>query len=116
MKQTLANEIRSEMLTTLVNFFTERGEDVGITAGGTLNFPITYKDVEGWIEIKVAVPKYEDEEGYALREDYTAKQTEKAEKAEQMAKAKAEKIARDKAEREKKKLEREMKKAEKEGK
>lgn len=113
MKQTIANSVRTSYLEKLMAYFSEAGEDVGVIAGGTLNFPICTEDgAEGWIEIKVAVPKYEDEEGYELRNDYSAKQAEKIAKAEERAKAKAEKIARDKAAREAKKAQKEAEKTE----
>lgn len=114
MKQTIANEMRATLTAKMYDYLLNVcGEDVGYTASGTLNFPIVSEDgIEGWAEIKIAIPKYEDEEGFELRKDYEAKLIEAKEKEEARKEAKAKKIAADKAKREAKKAEREAKKAE----
>lgn len=98
--QTTASAIRADFIARLLDFFTANGEDCGLTASGTLNFPTVVDGVEGWVEVKVAVPKYSDDEGYQLRTDYTDHLAEMTAKAEAKAKAKAEKIAKAKAEKE----------------
>jgi len=98
--QTTASAIRSAFIARLMEFLTANGEDCGLTASGTLNFPTTYEGVEGWVEVKVAVPKYSDEDGYQMRADYIAHTAEMAEKAKAKAEAKAKKAEHDKALRE----------------
>lgn len=105
MKQTTMNAVRELYINQLFEHFKEI-EDVGMITSGSFNFPITNGDEEGWVEIVVKVPKYADDEGYELRNDYNAKIAEKEEKAKKRAEEKAKKIERDKLEREKKRLER----------
>ena len=93
MKLALANQARAEFIKTLYDFFSERGEDVGMTASNVLNFPTVVDGEECWIEVSVKVPKgTKDEEydGYGRREDYNISLEEKADKA---AKKEAEKAA-----------------------
>ena len=84
MKLTNANVIRTCITRALNNYFSERGEDVGVIASNTLNFPVVAEDgEEGWIEIVVKVPKgTKDEEydGYGRRRQYEISLNEKAEK------------------------------------
>ena len=105
MKLTNANVIRTCITRALNNYFSERGEDVGVIASNTLNFPVVAEDgEEGWIEIVVKVPKgTKDEEydGYGRRRQYEISLNEKAEKKVKAEAAKAKKIAKDKERREK---------------
>lgn len=93
MKLTLANQVRAAFIKVLFDFFTERGEDVGMVASNVFNLPTVIDGEECWIEVSVKVPKgTKDEEydGYGRREDYTISLEEKADKA---AKKEAEKAA-----------------------
>lgn len=94
MKQTIANEMRATLTAKMYDYLLNVcGEDVGYTASGTLNFPIVSEDgTEGWAEIKIAIPKYEDEEGFELRKDYEAKLIEAKEKEEARKEAKAKRL------------------------
>lgn len=112
MKQTLANSIRSTVIANLFDHFSNKGEDCGMITSGSFNFPTVIDGEEGWVEIVVKVPKYDSDEGYALREDYTLKVDSAKAKAEERAKAKAAKIERDSKAREEKRLAREKAKAE----
>ena len=110
MKTTTANIIRERYLTAIMSYFTD--EDFGRIASNSFNFPIVEDGEEGWVEIVVKVPKYDGDEGYALREEYEMKCKERVEKAKASAEAKAKKIERDKKIREEKKRKKEEDKGE----
>lgn len=99
MKVAIANTIRKHYVLAVRSLFDE--EDCGMIASNAFNFPIVHEGEEGWVEVVVKVPKYDGDEGYALREEYEMKCKERAEKAKAQAEAKAKKIAKDKARREK---------------
>ena len=99
MKVAIANAIREHYVLAVRSFFDE--EDCGMIASNAFNFPIVHEGEEGWVEVVVKVPKYDGDEGYALREEYELKCKERAEKAKTQAEAKAKKIAKDKVRREK---------------
>lgn len=105
MKLANANTIRARTVRALGIYFDQVGEDVGLIASNTLNFPVVAEDgEEGWVEIVVKVPKgTKDEEydGYGRRQQYELELQEKAEKKAKADEAKAKKIAKDKAKREK---------------
>lgn len=105
MKLANANAIRARLLRDLGDYFDKCGEDVGVIASNTLNFPVVADDgEEGWIEIVVKVPKgTKDEEydGYGRRQQYEMDCAQKAEKKAKAEEAKAKKIAKDKERREK---------------
>lgn len=98
MKTTIANIIRERYLSAIMSLFTD--EDIGRITSNSFNFPIVEGEEEGWVEVVVKVPKYDGDEGYALRDEYEMKCKERAEKAKAQAEAKAKKIAKDKARRE----------------
>ena len=106
MKLANANAIRARIIRTLDDYFDKCGEDVGMIASNSFNFPVVAEDgEEGWVEVVVKVPKgTKDEEydGYGRREQYELDLKEKAEKKAEAEKKKAAKIAKDKARREKK--------------
>ena len=106
MKLANANAIRARIIRALDDYFDKCGEDVGMIASNSFNFPIVAEDgEEGWVEVVVKVPKgTKDEEydGYGRREQYELDLKEKAEKKAEAEKKKAAKIAKDKARREKK--------------
>ena len=109
MKLANANAVREKYIRILSDALTysECQEDCGMIASNSFNFPIVAADgEEGWVEVVVKVPKgTKDEEydGYGRREQYELDCKEKAEKKAEAEKKKAEKIAKDKARREKKK-------------
>ena len=104
-KLTNANAIRARIVRALGIYFDQVGEDVDLIASNTLNFPVVAEDgEEGWVEVVVKVPKgTKDEEydGYGRRQQYELELQEKAEKKAKADEAKAKKIAKDKAKREK---------------
>lgn len=102
MKVAKQNEIRASVIENLLNHMTVCGEDVGMIASNSFNFPIvTDEGEEGWVEIVVKIPK--EDEGYEKREEYKLKCQKKVEDAKAKAEAKAKKIERDKKAREAKK-------------
>lgn len=105
MKLANANSVRFNYISLLYSFFEEKGEDVGLIASNTFNFPVVAEDgEEGWVEVVVKVPKGtkdEDYDGYGRRQQYKLDLLEKAEKKAKAEEAKAKKIAKDKARREK---------------
>lgn len=104
MKLANANAIRTRIVRELFDRFSNV-EDCGFIASNSFNFPIVADDgEEGWVEIVVKVPKgTKDEEydGYGRRQSYALDLQEKAEKKAKAEEAKAKKIAKDKAKREK---------------
>lgn len=104
MKLANANAIRTRIVRELFDKFSDI-EDCGFIASNTFNFPVVAEDgEEGWVEVVVKVPKgTKDEEydGYGRREQYELDLKEKAEKKAAAEEAKAKKIAKDKARREK---------------
>lgn len=104
MKLANANTIRASIIRMLFDKFSDV-EDCGFIASNSFNFPVVAEDgEEGWVEIVVKVPKgTKDEEydGYGRRQQYELDLQEKAEKKAKAEEAKAKKIAKDKARREK---------------
>lgn len=96
MKTTLANSVRANTAATLADFFRNAGEDVGMIASNTINFPIVVDGEEGWVEVVVKVPKgTKDEEydGYGRRTQYAMDCEEKARKHAEAEAKKAAKLA-----------------------
>ena len=106
MKLANANAIRAGVIENLFTHLKDYcEEDCGMIASNSFNFPVVAADgEEGWVEIVVKVPKgTKDEEydGYGRRQQYDLDLKEKAEKKAKAEEAKAKKIAKDKARREK---------------
>ena len=105
-KKILHEELRAKFLEQYIAFMKEQGEDVLVIASNEICIPCV--DSEGndeYMCVRFKVPlgsKDEAFDGYAMAEEYTLKEQEKAEKkAEQEQKKKA-KIERDKKLREQK--------------
>lgn len=103
MKLNLANKVRSHYTETLMSQFSQAGEDCGMIASNSFNFPIVVEGEEGWCEITVKVTKDGGDDGYAKRDEYRMKCDERKAKAQAQAEAKAKKIERDKKAREERK-------------
>ena len=106
MKLSNANQIRAGVIENLFNHLKDYcEEDCGMIASNSFNFPVVADDgEEGWVEIVVKVPqgtKDEEYDGYGRRQQYELELQEKAEKKAKADEAKAKKIAKDKAKREK---------------
>lgn len=103
MKLANANAIRTQVIRSLFDKFSDI-EDCGFIASNSFNFPVVAEDgEEGWVEIVVKVPKgTKDEEydGYGRRQQYELDLKEKAEKKAKAEETKAKKIAKDKAKKE----------------
>lgn len=103
MKLNLANQVRAHYTETLLNQFTQAGEDCGMIASNSFNFPIVVEGEEGWVEVTIKVTKDGGDDGYAKRDEYRMKCEERETKAKERAEAKAKKIERDKKAREERK-------------
>lgn len=87
--------IRETYVADLFKIFSEKGEDVAMITSGSFNFPVTFDGKEAFVEIVVKVPKCEDDECYAKREEYQLKLKENARKAEEAKVKKAKKAEAD---------------------
>ena len=93
----LNDKIRAYYLEKVKEFFADIGEEVLVTGSGEICMPCV--DAEGnekWVQFVVKVPTGthdgEPFDGYSLAEDYEMKLHEKAEKAKEAARKKAEKM------------------------
>lgn len=93
MKLALANTIRATIISSLYDFLSEAGEDVGMIESNAFNFPVTIEGEEGFVEVIVKVPKDGGDDNYLKRETYADKVRERAEKKAEREKAAAEKKA-----------------------
>ena len=107
MKLNLANAVRSMVIAKLYTFMENEGEDVGMIASNSFNFPMVYEGEECFVEVVAKVVKKDSDDCYMMREDFVMKEAEKAEKKAKAEAEKAKKIAKDKAKREAKKKEEE---------
>lgn len=105
-RKNLREALKSQYMEMLMQMLGAQ-EDVGKTGSNEFNFPVV--DSEGnedFIVVKLVIPTGsrdgEEYDGYGARNDYQLKLAEKAEKAKAAAEAKAKKIAKDQAKREKK--------------
>lgn len=80
MKKVNQDKLRTQITQDLIEYFTSRSEDVAQITSGSFNFPTEIDGEEGFVEIVVKIPKYNDDEGYALREEYQIKLKNKAER------------------------------------
>lgn len=103
MKLTLANAVRTAIIQKLYAYMEAEGEDVGMIASNSFNFPMVYDGEECFVEVVAKVVKKDSDECYMMREDYTMKEAEKVEKKAKAEAEKAKKIAKDQAKREAKK-------------
>lgn len=106
--KTMRENYRNAFILGLKEKLAENCDDVMQIASNAIAFPIILEDgeTEDFIKIVVSIPtgsKDEPFDGYSLAEEYQMKLRENEEKKVAKAKAKAEKIERDKKLREKKK-------------
>lgn len=106
--RTVDNALRENVLTTVMDFFKEKGEDVLQTNSNEMVFPcVDNQGNEKWIQIVVKIPTGGRDEdgfdGYGLAESYKIKVKEREEKKKENEVKKAKKIEKDKKMREKKK-------------
>ena len=91
--------LRAQYLAKLMEKFKD-DEDIMRTGAGEIAFPVVDNEGEdNWVVITVKIPvgsrDGEAYDGYSMAEDYAMKTTEKEAKAQEAAKKKAVKIARD---------------------
>lgn len=103
MKLALANAVRTAIIQKLYAYMEAEGEDVGMIASNSFNFPMVYDGEECFVEVVAKVVKKDSDECYMMREDFTMKEAEKVEKKAKAEAEKAKKIAKDQAKREAKK-------------
>lgn len=104
--RTVNEKVKATMLANITHFFTEQGEEVLTVGSNELAMPFVNENGDDiFVTIKVSVPTGSRDgdayDGYALAEEYKEKVQAKLEKAKAQAEAKAKKIAKDKANREK---------------
>lgn len=106
-RKQITEEIRSNYLGMVSDFFNDQGEQVLRVRSNEIAMPVVGSDgSEEFVVITVKVPngsKDEPYDGYAMAEDYEIHQREKEEKKRKREEEKERKIARDKRMREKKK-------------
>lgn len=104
--KSLNDALRNKYLEIITKVLTECGEEVLVTNSNEVTIPCVDangNDKFAVFTIKIPTGSRDGEayDGYALAEEYKAKQAEKIAKAQASAEAKAKKIARDKKNREK---------------
>lgn len=105
-KKQLHEGIRNRFMQAVTDFLLEQGDEVLRTKSNEIAIPtLDEENNDEWCVITFKVPTGsrddgEAYDGYGMAEEYTAKETEKAEKAAIAKAKKEEKIARDKAQRE----------------
>jgi hypothetical protein len=103
--------LRQKFLTDIIDFFSQKGEEVLRVKSNEIALPTIDKDDnEEYVVITVKVPngtKDEAYNGYEMAESYELHKKEMQEKKEKQRKLKTEKIERDKKFREQKKIDRE---------
>lgn len=116
-RKMLREQVKSEFISKVNEFFSNKGEEVLIVGSNKLAIPVV--DAEGnedFVTITVAIPTgsradNEPYDGYGEAQSYKMSLEEKKRKAEEKAKKKAEKIKRDKEFRKKQKENKERGKA-----
>ena len=104
----LNNEIKTKFLELVSSFLTLQGEEVLRVGSNEVALPIVDSESnEKWLVLTFKVPTGSRDgdsyDGYSMAQDYELKVAEKANKAKESAKKKADKIAKDKAMRDAKK-------------
>ena len=93
MKLAIANAARARYINQIMEFLTEKGEDVALVTSNSCNLPIVEDGEEGVLEVVVKVVKKDYDECMQERTDYQMKLQEQAEKKAEREKAAAEKKA-----------------------
>lgn len=85
----IADKVRKEYIAELFKYFADKGEDVGMIASNSFNFPIVSDGEEMFLEIVVKVPKDGGDDNYLKRDTYADKVRDAEErKAKALAKKK----------------------------
>lgn len=118
MAQKVTDFVRKSYLTRIAAMFTDAEEEVLETGSNEICMPWAEGDEEGFVIVKVIIPKGQRDggdayDGYVEADGYAAKVKAKQEKAEQAAKEKEAKKARDAKMRAEKKALREREKEKK---
>ena len=103
--------VKANFMAQVKEFLEGKGEEVLLVKSGTFSIPWAYGEDEGYMNLTFSIPKgARDGEGYSGHDEAQNFELEQKNKSEEKAKreaAKAKKIARDAALREKKKKEKE---------
>ena len=81
----VADKVRSLYIKELFDYFSAKGEDVGMIASNSFNFPIVMDGEELFLEVVVKVPKDGGDDNFLKRDTYADKVRERAERAEKAA-------------------------------
>ena len=123
MASKIETEIREEFMSAVREMFEGKGEDVLQVKSGTISIPWSRGEDEGYINIAFSIPKGERDkenkcyipyDGYEEAQNYAQEPEAKRAKKAEVAKKKAEKIARDEKNRAEAKRKREEREKEKE--
>lgn len=94
----VADKVRSLYIKELFDYFTNKGEDVGMIASNSFNFPIVMDGEELFLEVVVKVPKDGGDDNFLKRDTYADKVRERKERAEKAAAKKKAVAEKEKAE------------------
>lgn len=81
----VADKVRSLFIKELFDYFANKGEDVGMIASNSFNFPIVMDGEELFLEVVVKVPKDGGDDNFLKRDTYADKVRERQERAEKAA-------------------------------
>lgn len=94
----VADKVRSLYIKELFDYFANKGEDVGMIASNSFNFPIVMDGEELFLEVVVKVPKDGGDDNFLKRDTYADKVRERKERAEKAAAKKKAVAEKEKAE------------------
>ena len=81
----VADKVRSLYIKELFDYFANKGEDVGMIASNSFNFPIVMDGEELFLEVVVKVPKDGGDDNFLKRDTYADKVRDRKERAEKAA-------------------------------
>ena len=94
----VADKVRSLYIKELFDYFANKGEDVGMIASNSFNFPTVMDGEELFLEVVVKVPKDGGDDNFLKRDTYADKVRERKERAEKAAAKKKAVAEKEKAE------------------
>ena len=94
----VADKVRSLYIKELFDYFANKGEDVGMIASNSFNFPIVMDGEELFLQVDVKVPKDGGDDNFLKRDTYADKVRERKERAEKAAAKKKAVAEKEKAE------------------
>ena len=76
----VADKVRSLYIKELFDYFAAKGEDVGMIASNSFNFPIVMDGEELFLEVVVKVPKDGGDDNFLKRDTYADKVRDREER------------------------------------